>query len=424
MHPRENRVLKRRTLIPGVSLSLSMILSALFPAGALLAAPKKPPPARFLGTVSRYPAGQPVSPGFLFAQTAYLEVYNTPVRFRILDVERFCDGLEPREAGGGQQTRNLKIKGENGLWFKFRLIEKKESLLLEEHDLPFIRKALSDLKTIFLPYGAGMAAPLADALGVFHNHPILCVLPDSPMLGEFRGEFALRPGYLEIHPKGKKVDPGASRFLGAVQILKTTDLLERLDEHPGERVDAERFLTARLLDAFINDYDRHGRQYRWARFPDAIVWKPIAIDRDAAFVDIRGASVVETLIALHRRFNPKHPLEMREIFNCLTPFDENIANPVSLMTKGMKMDRRFLKGLDRKDWDRAVSHFREKITDPVIRRSIETLPPEIRKLIGDYMERVMKARRKALPAFADLYYRYLERNLFPTPLPNGPQDAQ
>ena len=40
------------------------------------------------------------------------------------------------------------------------------------------------------PFGALVAAPLLDAVGVLHVDPQLRVMPDDPRLGEFRAEFA------------------------------------------------------------------------------------------------------------------------------------------------------------------------------------------------------------------------------------------
>ena len=48
------------------------------------------------------------------------------------------------------------------------------------------------------------------------------------------------------------------------------------------------FLKARLFDMMIGDWDRHRRQWRWAKFERRAGWQPIPEDRDTAFSRYEG----------------------------------------------------------------------------------------------------------------------------------------
>ena len=79
-------------------------------------------------------------------------------------------------------------------------------------------------------------------------------------------------------------------FAGVTKIVSTTKLWQELDRDPANRVDSRAYLTARLLDVYVGDWDRHADQWRWARFDegDARVWRPIPRDRDQAFSRLDG----------------------------------------------------------------------------------------------------------------------------------------
>ena len=44
----------------------------------------------------------------------YRELWATPVRAQVLDLDEFAGGLTPVEVGGGLQTKSLRLRGKNG----------------------------------------------------------------------------------------------------------------------------------------------------------------------------------------------------------------------------------------------------------------------------------------------------------------------
>jgi hypothetical protein len=142
-----------------------------------------------------------------------------------------------------------------------------------------------------------MVPPLAEAAGVIHNVPRLVILPDDPALSEFREVFAGRLGTFEQFPT--PASDQYAGFNGATEILSSVDLWQRILADPSVRVDVKAFLRARLLDFFLGDWDRHARQWRWAKLPGMPGWQPIPEDRDMAFVNYDGL-----LLTLFRPFRP------------------------------------------------------------------------------------------------------------------------
>src|SRR6202008_702765 len=146
---------------------------------------------------------------------------------------------------------------------------------------------LQDLVSAKHPAGAAVVAPLLRAVGVLNVAPQLFVMPNPRFLGEHT-QFAGRLGWMEERP-GEEAE-GTPRFGGAEDIESSADLREKLEEDAEHRIDARAFLTARLVDALVGDWDRHWDQWRWARFDrgELKFWRPIPRDRDNSFVKHQG----------------------------------------------------------------------------------------------------------------------------------------
>ena len=92
---------------------------------------------------------------------------------------------------------------------------------------------------------------------------------------------------IEELPKSPKEGTG---FGGATKVIESPELLKQLEIDPKDHVDSRAFLAARLTDFLINDNDRNGQQWKWARIEGESKheWEPIARDRDHAFVSYDG----------------------------------------------------------------------------------------------------------------------------------------
>ncbi|MGH7602292.1 MAG: BamA/TamA family outer membrane protein, partial [bacterium] len=245
------------------------------------------------------------------------------------------------------------------------------------------------------PYAALVVGPLAKALGVLYAEPRLVMLPDDPKLGEFRADFRNVLGFIEERPTdGPNGEPG---FAGSDKIVDTEELFEELKEKHDNDVDSEAFLTARLLDVFVGDWDRHVDQWRWARFEKdgKKLWYPIPRDRDQAFAKLDGL-----LPAL---------AEKRYVVIQMENFAKKTPDIISLTYAGRHLDRRFLIDLDYAAWQKTIEAFLAKLTDGVIAQAVRNLPPEIYAKSGEALTQKLRARRGLIRRAAEQYYRNLAK---------------
>lgn len=318
--------------------------------------------------------------------SSYRDLWTTPVRVPVLDLGTFAGGLTPTEEGGGNQTVSLRFRGADGREYAFRSVDKFPGRRAGRAAGPaayFVQDQVSSQ----LPAPGVMAARLMDATGALHVHPVLYAMPDDPRLGAFRERFAGMLGQMEHRP-----DDG---FAGSDDLEKTDDFLEEIEASPRDRVDAREYLAVRLLDLVIGDWDRHGGQYRWARFDSGgeRLWRPVPRDRDYAFVDYDGL-----LLDLARGFLPK-----------TVRFGQRIGRLYGLVEQGQFLDRRLLGGLERTAWDSAADRVRTRLTDALIDDAVARLPAAQQALRGEQLRATLRARRDDLPRAAAEFYRMMAR---------------
>ena len=326
----------------------------------------------------------------LFFGADYRDLWTTPVTVEVLDLTREAGGLVPVRRVGGRQSKGLALRGRDGLSYTFRGLQKDASDLLPE-DLrgTIVDDLVQDQQAGQHPGSELVARGLLDAAGVPCPPWRLVVLPDDPALGEFRADFAGQIGTFAEYPTARSDStPG---YRGAVEIINHLELYKRLQEGAGDRANVTAFLKARLMDLFMGDWDRHRRQWRWARFPDRSDWTPIPEDRDQAFSRYEGL-----IFLIGRDRDPR-----------FQNFGPRYGGLGGMTYNGRDQDRLLLVGLDRADFEAAASELQPRLTDAVIDNAVELLPAEWRSLDGPRLSRDLKARRDALIEIARAYYRFL-----------------
>jgi hypothetical protein len=212
--------------------------------------------------------------------STYRDLWTAPMRVEVLDLGRFAGGLTPLELGGRMQTRSIRFRGADGHEYQFRLVQKHlNPERWKGFEGSLAGRVARDQLSALHPTGALVVPALLEAAGVPHTRPLLRVMPDDPRLGEFRQEFANQLGMLEMRVDGTTAGAALMR---ATRVEDTEDLFEELGKNPGVRVDTRMFLTVRLIDLMIGDWDRHEDQYHWALVKSAgtLRWRPIPRDRD------------------------------------------------------------------------------------------------------------------------------------------------
>ena len=311
----------------------------------------------------------------------YRDLWTTPIEVEVLDLSTFAGGITPLRRGGGLSTRALRFLGSDGREYTFRSVDKDPTPLLNS----ILRESLiddvvQDGISAAHPYGALVAAPLLEAAGVLHVTPVLRIMPDIPALGEFRADFAGMLGLIEERPDENEGE--RTPFEDAVRVIGHERLTERVDESPRDRVDARAFLTARVVDIFLGDWDRHRRQWRWATYDDGDErsWVPVPTDRDQAFSKFDG--IVPRILSLYM------PQFVR--------FEETYPSIDRLHWNGRALDRQFLSGLERPVWDSIAASVQASLTDDVIEEAVGSLPPEIFAKNGPELMGALKVRRDNL----------------------------
>ena len=350
-----------------------------------------PPPTRDSATVvsgGQYEAGGLY---MTFMGRGYRNLWTTPIRVPVADLARWGGGgLTPFDVGGGMTTQTLHLRGVDGIRYVLRSVDKTPGELGEELQGTPVEAIMQDQLSSFHPSGAVITARLLEAVGVLHPQPILVLVPDSPLLGEYREQFA---GMLALFEERPDDGPdGAAGFASSRRIVQTPDLFDELEEDPGDRVDLYELLKARLVDILVGDRDRSENNYLWARFDEAdggYVWRPVPRDRDQAFVQFDGF-----LKGLARVYDPR-----------LVQFGEEYPDIQALTRNAWDIDRNFLVGLDRATWDATVEEVRAEITDAVISEAVLRMPNEHYAILGPDLEGALRHRRDNLAEAANAFYK-------------------
>ena len=320
----------------------------------------------------------------------YRDLWQTPIELPVLDLGQEAGGLEPIGRFGGLQTAVLGLRGADGGSYTFRGTDKDPSAVLDELLQDTLVQALvQDQMAAQHPGGPLAAGVLTNAAGVPTIDERMVVVPDDERLGEYRDEFAGMVGTFFVYPQ--PATDGRPGFAGAVEIIDHETLYGRLEAGTELRVDAEAFLRARLMDVLIGDFDRHRKQWRWARRPGEARWQPIPEDRDQAFVRYDGVvqAVMRLYIPILQNYGPTYPAAK------------------GLTLHGWEQDRWLLPAMSWPDWERVVAEIQSRLDDDVIDAAVDALPPLYAELDGERLRADVRGRRDALGEFARRFYLHL-----------------
>jgi hypothetical protein len=377
--------------------SVMLVVSLTF--GASVAAAQSPADSLEPGrTVTVAPGTRYRASGLhrAFFGSHYRDLWATPIRIPVLDLQTFAGGLRPIRRGGGKQTKTLRLESADGRKWAFRSVDKDPSPLLPpELRRTIADRILQDQISATHPAGPLVVSPLLEAVGVKAAPVQLFVMPNDPSLGEFR-DFAGVVGALEERPSA--ADDDSPGFEGARKVADTQELFEKLDKDSRESIDTVAYLKARLMDVLLGDWDRHGDQWRWLKIEKGkeAPWEPVPYDRDQVFVRYDGL-----LLGVARAAG----------FRQLVNFGNGYSSNIGITWNARFLDRRLLVGLRREVWDSLARDLQARLTDPVIDGAVRQLPPEYFARDGKRLATALKHRRDALPQEAAGLYQFFARDV-------------
>lgn len=324
--------------------------------------------------------------------------WTTPVRVPVVQLDTLFGGLTPYKAGGGNETRALRLRTKNGKEYVMRSVRKdREAVIEPDFKNTFIEDLIKDGISMTHPYAALAVASMQQAAGIYYTQPRLVYVPQQKALDTFNTAFGNNLYLLEQKPSG---DWSEARNLGNFKKFNETDeTIERLKENNRATADQYLFIKCRLFDLLIADWDRHDGNWDWGEIEiSGITWfVPVPHDRDQAFYRHNGKLIDRLLPAAGLDF--------------MHNFDHKVGDVTEMSMESKNLDRFFSNAMSRSDWEFAAKSLQESLTDTVIANSLKQLPPEIFANIGRECIDILKSRRDQLPEFAKKYYEFLAKQV-------------
>jgi hypothetical protein len=177
---------------------------------------------------------------FFFGES-YRKLWATPVKIRIVDLQKEKGGMKILKLGGGNQTRSLRLQDAAGNEWALRTVQKYPERGLPENLRATIAKDIvQDQIATNHPFASLIVPPLAEVLDIPHAHPEIVYVGDDPGLKEYRKDFANAVYLLEERSP-----------IGRAESDNTLKVERKLEEDNDHQVDQKLLLRARLLDFII-----------------------------------------------------------------------------------------------------------------------------------------------------------------------------
>lgn len=319
----------------------------------------------------------------------YRPEWSTPVNMRVLNINTEKGGLKIRSLGGGKQTKSLLLADNKGReWVLRSMVKNTANVIPDVQRSEMAKNLVTELSSASHPYSALVVPVLAKPLDIAVPHPELFFVPDDPALGIYRPLFANTVCMLE--EKEPSFDGSNTKT--------TAKTFNKMLEENDHRPDEEAVLRARLLDMILGDFDRHFDQWKWASKDtgQGKIYYPVPRDRDQAMFNSDGF-IIRTLSGRSLPF--------------LKGFSYDIQKINWLNYAARDFDRIFLAGLNEDRWKQTINGIQQKLTDTIIRRAINTMPPEIGHFKNEEIIQKMISRRNQLSSEALTYYRFLSKKV-------------
>ena len=328
----------------------------------------------------------------------YRKEWATPVKVKKVMLDTLAGGLVPYDAGGGRQSKSLRLKDKQGREYVLRSVDKSFGKALPEiYQGTFLEDIINDQVTIGHPYAALVIPTLADAAGVYHTNPQIIYTPSQPALDSFNKDFGNQLYLFEQRPDENWEN--SPNFGNSKNIVGTEKMLSELKEDNDHSVDQISYVRARLFDFLIGDWGRHEDQWRWASFKNGNekVYKPVPRDRDQAFTKFDGTWL-------------KLGISAGDLGH-LQSYDKTDPNIRTFNFTARNLDRRLATGLSLQQWINIAKEMQRSVSDAVITNAIKQLPPEVANISTNEITTSLRSRRDRLVESAIDYYKFLAKDV-------------
>jgi Omp85 superfamily domain/Calcineurin-like phosphoesterase len=296
-------------------------------------------------------------------------------------------GLTPMERGGGMQTHSLRLEDAQNEEWVLRSIDKfPDALLPAVLNQTLAAKLLHDNVSAIFPYAPLSVPVFANALGVAHSNPRIVYISADKNLGIYSRDFANTIGLLEERePLGNSTS--------------TINMQEKLKEDNINSVDQKSFLTARIQDIFLGDWDRHADQWRWVdeATGKAKRYRPVPRDRDQVYYINQG--LLPGIAALPW------------IIPKFQGFKSHIRDINTLEYNARLIDGLFTNSLSYEDWMNAANQAVTALSDSVIETALQKMPSAVYDYSHKKLTEQLKSRRQELLRVMPVFYRFLNKNI-------------
>lgn len=328
----------------------------------------------------------------------YRTEWSIPVKVPLFFLDTAQGGLIPYAAGGGRQSKTLRLRNNLHREYVLRSINKSFGKALDPiFQKTFVEKLMNDQVSIAHPYAAFTIAPMAEAAGIYHTWPKLVYLPEQKALDSFNKDFANTLYLFEQRPDENWEE--AANFGHAKKIIGTDALIEKLLSSNSNQVDQELYVRSRLFDMFAGDWGRHEDQWRWGKFEEGElnIYRPIPRDRDQAYTLFDGflLGVVKSLAGL----------------NHLQSFDSKIKDVETYNFPARNLDRMMANAVTKDQWLRTAQLLQGSLTDTLIENAVQQMPAEVFPVSGPVIIAKLKSRRDQLKNYALDYYHFLAKEV-------------
>lgn len=340
----------------------------------------------------------------------YREIYGIKVKAEVVDLDTLYGGMEVLRAGGGHQTKSLRLKDKKGRDYNMRAIKKsaaqflqtvafKDASIESDFENTLAEDIIEDFYTSAHPYGFMVIPTLSKAAGIYHTNPKLYYVPKQKALGRYNETYGDELYMIVERPEENYT--GYESF-GAPNhdIESTAGVYERLRRDEKYSLDEAAYIRARIFDMLIGDWDRHQDQWRWSEFEDEEgnhIFRPIPRDRDQVFSNFDGAFLA-TLRGL------------TGLANQFAVYNEDIKDVEWFNTAAMGLDRSLVQNEGREQWIKQAKYLQEHITDEVVEEAFSKLPEETRGESSEKIQKYLKARRENLVDIVERYYKVMAVN--------------